>query len=258
VDCFEKFDPIGGNVPLWPFYGLFDVAWKAREILEGMSRQDICWIERDVDSTIEHMREFVAKATAREASYLEQDPTEIDDDLSEVEALRMSVESGLRAGEPGEPSDSPARCAAVLALMFVARCIETLECPEEDLGTADEGPVAARLIPAADDALNAALAVGLALMYENHSWLERELEIELDERVANFSKERASRAAQRKHQKNRDAKERVFEWCDNNMSRFKSMDDAAMDIAETFIPQKFRAVRDWMTEWKKLRSASKP
>jgi hypothetical protein len=36
------------------------------------------------------------------------------------------------------------------------------------------------------------------------------------------------------------------------------MDDAAFDIAGTFVDQKFRAVREWMTEWKKLRSAGTP
>lgn len=61
-----------------------------------------------------------------------------------------------------------------------------------------------------------------------------------------------------RHAKNRGDKEMVFRWCDENMHRFKSMDDAAFDIAGTFIPQKFRAVREWMTDWKKLRSASTP
>ena len=67
----------------------------------------------------------------------------------------------------------------------------------------------------------------------------------------------AKAAAQAKHTGNRADKATVFVWCDKNMKRFSSMDDAASDIAETFIPQKFRAVRDWMTEWKKLRSAGR-
>ncbi len=227
MDCFEKFDPIGGDVPSYPFYELFDVAWNAREFLEGMSRQDICWIELDVDSMIERMRELVAEAAARKANHTEQDSADFDDELSEVEALRIAVGCGLGTREPSEPSYSPVKCAAVLALMFVARCIENLECPEEDLGTADEGPVAARLIPAAADAINAALALGLALMYENHGWLESELETEIEERLANFSKDRARRAALKKHDATNSAKAFVkTEWVkhrdayDGNKSTF--------------------------------------
>lgn len=65
----------------------------------------------------------------------------------------------------------------------------------------------------------------------------------------------AKLAAKSRHAASRTDKKVVFKWCDENMSRFSSMDDAAIDIAESFVPQKFRAVRQWMTEWKRLRSA---
>ena len=68
----------------------------------------------------------------------------------------------------------------------------------------------------------------------------------------------ATKAAHARHSGNRADKTKVFVWCDQNMKRFSSMDDAASDIAETFIPQKFRAVRGWMTEWRKLPSAGTP
>jgi hypothetical protein len=68
----------------------------------------------------------------------------------------------------------------------------------------------------------------------------------------------AKRRAHLRHSENHAAKVKVFNWCDENMSYFDSMDDAAVDIAGTFIPQKFRTVRAWMTEWKKLRAASRP
>lgn len=76
-------------------------------------------------------------------------------------------------------------------------------------------------------------------------------------RIADKSDESRKAAAVR-HAGSRMAKQKVFTWCDENMHRFTSMDDAAGDIAETFVPQKFRAVREWMTEWKKLRSAGRP
>ncbi len=68
---------------------------------------------------------------------------------------------------------------------------------------------------------------------------------------------RARLKAIKRHANDYAMKDKVFVWCDENMTRFKSMDAAAFDIAETFVPNKFRTVRDWMTEWKKLRSASK-
>ena len=76
--------------------------------------------------------------------------------------------------------------------------------------------------------------------------------------VADSASTKARLKAIKGHAKNHSDKAKVFDWCDKTMSNFSSMDDAAFDIAETFIPQKFRAVRDWMTEWKKLRSASTP
>ena len=68
----------------------------------------------------------------------------------------------------------------------------------------------------------------------------------------------AKNAAKNRHTGNHASKLMVFAWCDTNMGRFQSMDDAAIDIAESFVPQKFRAVRDWITEWKKLRSTGTP
>lgn len=76
--------------------------------------------------------------------------------------------------------------------------------------------------------------------------------------IVGSRREQAISAAYIRHSGNREMKSKVFDWCDENMHRFKSMDDAAFDIAGTFIPQKFRAVREWMTDWKKLRSASTP
>jgi hypothetical protein len=76
--------------------------------------------------------------------------------------------------------------------------------------------------------------------------------------LKNEESSRQTVRALKRHSKSRADKQLVFAWCEENIHRFGSMDDAAMDIAETFVPQKFRTVRDWMTEWKKLRSASTP
>ena len=73
--------------------------------------------------------------------------------------------------------------------------------------------------------------------------------------IVNQENVRATQAARahKRHEESRARKQQVFHWCDENMNRFTSMDEAAFDIAETFVPQKFRTVREWMTEWRKLR-----
>ena len=72
-----------------------------------------------------------------------------------------------------------------------------------------------------------------------------------------FAAHKARESANKRHTANREAKEKVFTWCDENMARFRSMEKAAEDIAETFVPQSAATIRGWMTEWKKLRAASR-
>lgn len=66
----------------------------------------------------------------------------------------------------------------------------------------------------------------------------------------------AKKGAKARHKENHQTKDFVFAWLDNNMEKYKSMDDAAHYISEKLVPMKFRTVRQWLTEWKKLRSAS--
>jgi hypothetical protein len=68
--------------------------------------------------------------------------------------------------------------------------------------------------------------------------------------------DQAVRAALKRHVENHAMKADVFEWLDTNfVLGQKSMDDVAMSLAGKLVPAKFRAVRSWLTEWKKLRSA---
>ena len=76
--------------------------------------------------------------------------------------------------------------------------------------------------------------------------------------AVNYKSIDASRKAHMKNAKNHADKQKVFAWCDENMTDFRSMDSAAYEIADSKFSQKFRTVRDWMTEWKKLRSAGTP
>lgn len=65
----------------------------------------------------------------------------------------------------------------------------------------------------------------------------------------------ARTAASARHSENRAMKQQVFEWCDSNMAQAPSMDTAASRVAGVVVPVAWRTVRDWMTEWRKLRSA---
>lgn len=65
----------------------------------------------------------------------------------------------------------------------------------------------------------------------------------------------AKSAAAARHLENRSMKQDVFKWCDENMTSMRSMDAAASLVAGAIVPAAWRTVRDWMTEWKKLRSA---
>ena len=67
----------------------------------------------------------------------------------------------------------------------------------------------------------------------------------------------AKTGAQARHTETRNMKAEVFEWLDAHMVEFKSMDAAAQAIIKQQ-PIVFRTARDWVGEWKKLRSAGTP
>lgn len=64
--------------------------------------------------------------------------------------------------------------------------------------------------------------------------------------------------ALKRHAEHRSMKGEVFDWLDKNMTDFKGLDKAADKIAGKVVPMPWRTVRDWVGQWKKLRSASKP
>ena len=76
--------------------------------------------------------------------------------------------------------------------------------------------------------------------------------------MAQARRELAGSAAHARHAENRTLKAEVFSWLDANMANFKSMDKAAEAIAGKIAPIAFRTAREWVGEWKKLRSAGTP
>ena len=76
---------------------------------------------------------------------------------------------------------------------------------------------------------------------------------------ANRDSERAKAGAHSAHAENRAMKQDVFDWLDENFSTQKSMDAAADTIKELkLVPMMWRTIRDWVGEWKKLRSTGTP
>lgn len=70
--------------------------------------------------------------------------------------------------------------------------------------------------------------------------------------------ELAIRGATSRHAEHRAMKSEVFAWMDENSSKYRSLDSAAEAIANKIAPIKFRTARDWIGDWKKLRSAGTP
>ena len=71
-------------------------------------------------------------------------------------------------------------------------------------------------------------------------------------------KSTAIRNALKRHTENHALRDAVYAWADTNIKQGKSLDDAASDVADKVVPLKWRTVREHLTEWKKLRSASTP
>ena len=233
MDCFDNFDPLTGDVPGFPFFQLWGVASDARVLLAGLSVNDIRAIELYLDDRIYDAKtelanisldKYVArviKENSWELRYLpagtdptqqsvrrlfenwpesadEPEPYLTEDDLSDVEVLRIVISAGGLGTLDSEHS-YPVQCASVLALMKVANCLDTLECPEDDLGVHEDGPIAARLVSAANDAIEAALALGyaskLAALAESQAEAAVDISEAIEERQRRFSEERARKAA---------------------------------------------------------------
>lgn len=237
MDCFDNFDPLSGNVPGFPFVELWRVASDARIYLAGLSVNDIRGIELTLDTILyetklelaeycldDYASEVIASgswelrylpantAPTQESvkRLLENWPDGVDqpdylteDDFSDVEALRTVISSG-QIGELDSEHAYPVRCVAVLALMKVANCLDTMKCPEEDLGICEDGPIAARLIPAANYAIEAVQAIGyadeLAAIAESEAEAAHELAETIQQKQQRFSKERARAAAAARHE----------------------------------------------------------
>jgi hypothetical protein len=60
VDLFEHydFDPLETEVPSYPFFQLWGIAWEAREMLAGLSKNEICSIAWGVADCVFETRQL--------------------------------------------------------------------------------------------------------------------------------------------------------------------------------------------------------
>ena len=277
MDCFDNFDPLIGDVPGFPFAELWTIVSEARILLAGMSVDDIRNIERDLDTLIsdtkgrlasicldDHVSQVLAE-NSWELQYLpegvpptaqtvrrlldswpqgEDEPDYIkEDDFSDVEALRTAISAGVLGALNSEHS-YPVQCAAVLTLMAAAECIATMACPEEDLGFHEDGPIAARLASAANDAIEAALALGyaneLAAMAESAAAAAADFAETIAERQRRFSEERARKAAMARHEHLKPAIQFIrIEWEEHRQAYSLNKTDFARTYVE-LVRNKYR------------------
>lgn len=278
MNCFDNFDPLTGDVPGFPFFELWSVVSEARILLAGLAGSEIRGIEADIDVAVTDAKadmaicclndyiETIIKEVSWELTYLpagvsptpesvrrllENWPEGVDepdylteDDFSDLEMLRMVISYGGMGNLESEHS-YPVQCAAVLALMGAANCIETMSCREEDLGTHEDGPVAARLVSAANDAISAALALGYALELAAVAETEAEGAEDFAENILEtqrrFSKERARNAALARHQSFKPAIAFVqSEW----VKYRKAYNSNKTDFARTYVELVRKQYRD--------------
>ena len=77
------------------------------------------------------------------------------------------------------------------------------------------------------------------------------------EMVKRVMSEMGSRGGKAAQQENLSIKNDAFAWLDTNRSKFKSMDETAEAMVKAKLANiSFRTYRDWVGEWKKLRSSA--
>lgn len=146
---FKHFDPLTGEVPYWPLPELASVAWRARLILTGQTREEIHDLANHIHDII---AEYFAGARQDEVSrlvaagldeFLEVDEhgnilgihfdrmDELDfpkpENTREFEALEASIDRWLQIFGEGEPVPDLGAYLATLALCHVSDAIRRLQ-----------------------------------------------------------------------------------------------------------------------------------
>jgi hypothetical protein len=265
------FDPLVGDVPQYPFKALRATVWMARSHLRGLDIDDVRQIERVVRDSLSEQRAIYVEqemdsliagllehggwelgylpdaheAGEREIRYLlEHWPSEADDrpnlpsedDLSDVDALEQAIEANLPASPLGLTSDDPAKCAAVLALMLADESFDALGWDKDVPRHVRIDVKLVGLAAAADSAIEATRAVGLADRLRSEANLRSALSVEqrtqIDNQLVMLTKNRAKHAAEKRHSSMRMAKLFVQAEWDEKGEAYKR---DKSDFARTYV-----------------------
>ena len=173
-----------------------------------------------------------------------------EDSADDLEALKKEVEEEIADIQAAKLSSGELVTALATTRVFLRYTEQTLKLAKELATPMNEAiAIAQKAIQTRDEAVR-----DMAIANERQSKL-----IQFLPKVFQAGKKSLANAgAAGRHTENRAIKQDVFAWLDTNMPNFKSMDSAAEAIAGKVAPVKFRTARDWVGEWKKLRSAGTP
>lgn len=193
--------------------------------------------------------------------------------ISDLNALHDILYSGYPYDSIDENSGtneptpwSACEIYAVLAMMKIDEALGLLRVEKEALASTWKNWKASTLIKAGNLVTEAMEIVCYGerqlsddQLRAGRTELKKHLEDQL--KIANAALDKAKQARRKGadviHKENRAMKAEVYLWLDANRQNYGSMDDAATAITKQQ-PIKFRAARDWVGAWKKLRSASTP
>ena len=232
------------------------LAWMARSHLRGFTSDDVLLLEGFVEQSIaEQRQEYVEREIdgyvsgllehgGWELGYLRNPeeagereirdlltnwPSEADDhptlpsedDLSQVDALELAIEASLPAVPPFagdlEKLTSPAAAAAVLALMLIAESLDSLTSPIDGPEHLRGDLLFVGFQFAAENAVEAALALGLADRLRHEVKLREKLSKQQQEALRiqrkDLARERARQSANSRHAPMKEARKWVTgEW----------------------------------------------
>jgi len=201
---FDNFDPFEGDVPDDPIFDAPSIAFQARKLLDGCTREDARLLEYAIDDAVEAMRtscldialddlakdifqnpndevsgllsdaERATVNDVRKTLKKRQGTSEYPllpemDDVSELDALYMAVISGGVEEDPG-------KCFALLSLSFLASYVDSVSSPDSDWEHVDMPVNVARLTRSANDAVYAAMALRQATRFSVSAEIQAESE----------------------------------------------------------------------------------
>lgn len=268
---FDDFDPLEGVVPANPLPSLPFIAARARNLVRSRTRSELGhaaskadWLidqyfrEKRIPGRISLYREWVDQDRKADESTAPVAPGSV----STAIALAESLAKYALDDDPQFKYGQDFEYLAVLGLWKIADAIlhfsllSAVESSAEHPGIWTPDSTETEHSLWAEDAVVAMEATCWA------EWLKHQA-IRVEELVQDKVKKRVSLAAQRaaiqKNAENRQMKAEAFAYYQANHQKFHSMDAAAEAIAGKIVPLKFRTVRNWIPDFRRvLQSARTP